>query len=110
MLRRLLVVLLFALIASPFLFKTVSGVLGSWVASNAGTPTPAGLLLHGVVFLLLSGMVMRAAGYRQYRSYAEPTEAYEEAVEKYAEDMYAEPAEAYEEYEEPYEEPYEENL
>jgi uncharacterized membrane protein len=105
MLRRLLVILLFALIASPFLFKTVAGVLGSWVASNAGTPTPAGLLLHGLVFLVLSGAVMRAVSYRSYRGYrgyAEPAEAYEdyEEAEKYAEDAYAEPAEAYEDYEE----------
>jgi len=102
MLNRLLVVLLFALIASPFLFKTVAGVLGSWVASNAGTPTPAGLLLHGVVFLLLSGVVMRAVSYRSYRGYrgyAEPEtyEDYAEEAEKYAEDMYAEP-ETYEDY------------
>jgi hypothetical protein len=112
MLRRLLIVLLFALIASPFLFKTVAGLLGSWVASNAGTPTPAGLLLHGVVFLLLSGAVMRmAGGYRQYRSYRsyaeEPYEEYAEEPyeeEKYAdEEKYAE--ETYEEYaEEPYDE------
>ena len=90
MLRRLLIVLLFALIASPFLFKTVAGLLGSWVASNAGTPTPAGLLLHGVVFLVLSGVVVRmAGGYRNYRNYAEePYEDYEE--EKYAEEMYDE--------------------
>ena len=87
MLRRLLIVLLFALIASPFLFKTVAGLLGSWVASNAGTPTPAGLLLHGVVFLVLSGVVVRmAGGYRNYRNYAE--EMYED--EKYAEEPYEE--------------------
>ena len=94
MLRRLLIVLLFALVASPFLFKSVAGLLGSWVASNAGTPTPAGLLLHGVVFLVLSGVVIRLAGYRQYHSYhayAEPEsyEDYAEEAEKYAEEAYA---------------------
>jgi hypothetical protein len=100
MLRRLLVVLLFALIASPFLFKTVAGLLGSWVASNTGAPTPAGLLLHGVVFVLLTGVVMRAAGYRQYRSYRsyaeEPYEDYEE--EKYADEAEKYAEEAYDEY------------
>lgn len=119
MLKLLLIVLLFALIASPMLFKTVAGVLGSWVASNTGSPTPAGLLLHGVVFILASRVVMRLAGYRQYRSYrsyaepetyaedasgyAEPesyaegdAEKYAEEAEKYAEEMYAE--EPYEEY------------
>lgn len=117
MLKLLLIVLLFALIASPMLFKTVAGFLGSWVASNTGSPTPAGLLLHGVVFILASRVVMRLAGYRQYRSYrsyAEPesyaedasgyaegyaegeAEKYAEEAEKYAEEMYAE--EPYEEY------------
>ena len=105
MLSRLLIVLLFALIASPLLFKTVAGVLGSWVASNAGTPTPAGLLLHGVVFLVLSGVLMRmTGGYRQYRMYTAgyhnyAEEPYAEEAEKYAEELYAEP-ETYEEYEE----------
>ena len=91
MLRRLLIVLLFALVASPFLFKSVAGLLGSWVASNAGTPTPAGLLLHGVVFLVLSGVVMRMGGYRAYHRYAEPEsyEDYAEEAEKYAEEAYA---------------------
>ena len=114
MLRLLLSVLLFALIASPMLFKTVAGFLGSWVASNTGSPTPAGLLLHGVVFLLATRVVMQLAGYRQYRSYrsyaepesyedyAEEAEKYAEEAEKYAEEMYAE---------EPYaEEPYAEDF
>ena len=108
MLRLLLSVLLFALIASPMLFKTVASVLGSWVASNTGSPTPAGLLLHGVVFLLATRVVMQLAGYRQYRSYrsyaepesyeeyAEEAEKYAEEAEKYAEEAYAE--EPYDDY------------
>ena len=104
MFKKLLIVLLFALIASPFLFKTVAGLLGSWVASNAGSPTPAGLLLHGVVFLFLTHLVMKmmGGGYRNYRNYAEETEMYDEQPEKYAEqlEMYDEQPEKY--YEEPY--------
>lgn len=100
MFKRLAIVLLFALIASPFLFKSVAGLLGSWVANtNSGSPTPAGLLLHGLVFVVLSGLVLKTVG-AGYRSYAEPdtyAEGYAEAVEeKYAEEMYAE--EPYEEY------------
>lgn len=94
MLKLLLAVLLFALIASPMLFKTVAGVLGSWVASNTGSPTPAGLLLHGLVFILASRVVMRLAGYRQYRTYAEPAESYEEYAAEEAE-KYIEQAENY---------------
>ena len=106
MFKKLMIVLLFALIASPFLFKTVAGLLGSWVASNAGSPTPAGLLLHGVVFLFLTHLMMKmmGGGYRNYRNYAEET--YED--EKYAEEPYAE-EEKYAE--EPYaEEPYAEEM
>jgi hypothetical protein len=100
MFKRLAIVLLFALIASPMLFKAVAGLLGSWVAStNSGSPTPAGLLLHGLVFVVLSGLVLKTVG-AGYRSYAEPetySEGYAEAVEeKYAEEMYAE--EPYEDY------------
>jgi membrane protein implicated in regulation of membrane protease activity len=101
MFKRLAIILLFALIASPMLFKAVAGLLGSWVAStNSGSPTPAGLLLHGLVFLLLSTMVLRSVR-EGIRNYAEPSEAYAEGYaeaveEKYAEEMYAE--EPYEEY------------
>jgi hypothetical protein len=105
MLKLLLIVLLFALIASPMLFKTVAGFLGSWVASNTGSPTPAGLLLHGVVFILASRAVMQLAGYRQYRSYrsyAEPAETYAEDASGYAEEYAEEAAEKYAEEAEKY--------
>jgi membrane protein implicated in regulation of membrane protease activity len=99
MFKRLAIILLFALIASPFLFKTVSGLLGNWVSNASGSPTPAGLLLHGLVFLLLSTVVLRSVR-EGIRNYAEPdtyAEGYAEAVEeKYAEELYAE--EPYEEY------------
>ena len=112
MFKKLMIVLLFALIASPFLFKTVAGLLGSWVASNAGSPTPAGLLLHGVVFLFLTHLMMKmmGGGYRNYRNYAEET--YED--EKYAEEPYAEDEkyaeEPYAEEEKYAEEPYAEEM
>ena len=98
MVKKLAIILLFALIASPFLFKTVAGLAGSWVASNSGSPTPAGLLLHGLVFVILSGIVWKALGGRKSR-YAD---------EMYGEEMYADEAYGDEPYgEEPYgEEPY----
>jgi hypothetical protein len=84
MVKKLAIILLFALIASPFLFKTVAGLAGSWVASNSGSPTPAGLLLHGLVFVVLSGIVWKALGGRKSR-YAD--EMY--ADEGYGEEGYA---------------------
>ena len=106
MFSRLAIILLFALIASPFLFKAVAGVLGNWVAStNSGAPTPAGLLLHGLVFLILSGFVMRTmkSSYRNYQepeTYAEPAEMYAEEYAAEAEEKYAEEyaTEDYEDY------------
>ena len=114
MFKKLMIVLLFALIASPFLFKTVAGLLGSWVASNAGSPTPAGLLLHGVVFLFLTHLMMKmmGGGYRNYRNYAEETSPYAEETSPYAEETspYAEETSPYEEMydEEPHKEMYDE--
>lgn len=106
MFGRLAIILLFALIASPFLFKAVAGLLGNWVANtNSGAPTPAGLLLHGLVFLLLSGFLMRAMK-SSYRNYAEPSEMYAEPAEMYAEEYAAEAEEKYAEElyaDEPYE-------
>lgn len=47
--------LVFLLIASPPMFKLVNMVLGKLVpiASSAGCPTTAGLLLHTVVFFFI---------------------------------------------------------
>ena len=103
MVKKLAIILLFALIASPFLFKTVAGLAGSWVASNSGSPTPAGLLLHGLVFVILSGIVWKALGGRKSR-YADEMYADEGyADEGYADEGYADEGYADEGYgEEPY--------
>ena len=46
-------------IASPAAYKTVRGLLGSWVASAEGLPTTAGLVLHALVFIFIVGFLMR---------------------------------------------------
>jgi hypothetical protein len=45
--------LVFFFVANPETYKLVSKLLGDWVAGPAGCPTPAGLFLHTLVFLLL---------------------------------------------------------
>lgn len=50
--------LLFFLIASPEMFQLVRRVFGNWVASPTGCPSTAGLLLHSVVFLLVTWGLM----------------------------------------------------
>lgn len=58
--RAIVIVLLFALIASPFMFNMVSGLTGGIVTNSmTGQPTPVGLIIHGIVFALLSGIAMR---------------------------------------------------
>jgi len=49
----LLGALIFFVIASPEAFRLVRGIAGKWVATPNGSPSPAGLLLHSIVFLLI---------------------------------------------------------
>jgi len=53
--------LVFLLIASPFMFKLVNSLVsfaGISTASASGCPTQAGLLLHAVVFFLITRALM----------------------------------------------------
>jgi len=54
--------LLFLVLASPLVFRTVRKVLGTWVASAEGLPTGAGLALHAFIFALLSTRVISMYG------------------------------------------------
>lgn len=58
--------LLFIVIASPELFGLMQKLLGSVirVASPGGTPTAAGLLLHGLVYGLITYFAMGIKGSR----------------------------------------------
>ena len=49
--------IVFFIVANPSTFKIMRGVLGSWVASADGLATPAGLILHSLVFVGLAIMV-----------------------------------------------------
>ena len=63
----LIFMVVFFLVANPATFKIVRRLLGSWVASSDGLATPAGLVLHGAVFVALAiflpRALMRASGY-----------------------------------------------
>lgn len=48
----------YMVIASPAAYKAVRGILGQWVASAEGLPTTAGLVLHGIVFIMIVGFLM----------------------------------------------------
>lgn len=64
---------LFAVVASPQLFSLMQSLLGGLfrVASSAGTPTLAGLILHAVVYGLLSFglMHLKRGKYNRYEGY-----------------------------------------
>ena len=50
--------LLFFIVANPRTFKITTRIFGEKVASSAGCPTLVGLLLHSLVFLLLTWCLM----------------------------------------------------
>lgn len=50
--------LLFFLIANPVIFQLTNKLLGGWVA-DGGCPTAAGLILHTVVYGLLTFLIMK---------------------------------------------------
>jgi hypothetical protein len=56
-------------VSHPSTYKLTSGLLGHWVATADGLPKTGGLILHGVVFMLLAGLLLmlllgrRASGF-----------------------------------------------
>lgn len=50
--------LVFFIVANPETFRFVRKIFGSWVSSPTGCPTTRGLLLHTVVFLLITWGMM----------------------------------------------------
>ena len=82
MLTKVMIFLIvFFIIANPATFKIMRGVLGAWVASAEGLATPAGLILHSVVF---AGMVILLPKYLESSSYYESDEEYETLAERQA--------------------------
>ena len=54
----LLSALVFIVIAHPQTFLLVRKAVGGWVASDAGCPTREGLLLHALVFMIITYLMM----------------------------------------------------
>ena len=57
--KKLLMGLLFMLLASSVAFQAVRSMLGGWIASAEGLPKIGGLFVHALVFLVLSTMIWR---------------------------------------------------
>jgi len=53
--------LLFMIIASPFLFATVTSLteqFGLKIASKSGCPNNIGIIVHGIVFAIITRLMM----------------------------------------------------
>ena len=50
--------LLFFVIANPTTFRIVRKIFGNWVSTPTGCPSTYGLLLHSLVYLLISWGMM----------------------------------------------------
>ena len=66
--------LLFFVIANPETFKIIKKVFGSWVSSPTGCPTMSGLVLHSVVFLLITWALMNINKVERAEGTDEPDE------------------------------------
>ena len=49
----------FLAFASPQSFQLTSKLLGSWIASGEGVPKVGGLLLHALVFIIVTHLLWR---------------------------------------------------
>jgi hypothetical protein len=57
--KKILMALLFMILASPMAFQAVRAVLGGWISTAEGLPKVAGLAVHAVVFMVLSTLIWR---------------------------------------------------
>jgi hypothetical protein len=64
--------IVFFLVANPETFKLTRSILGSWVGSTYGVPSNLGLLLHALVFVLLSTFLWRLVYGKSVSKYHRP--------------------------------------
>ena len=57
--KKILMALLFMLLAAPVAFQTVRAVLGGWISTAEGLPKIGGLAVHAAVFIVLSTLIWR---------------------------------------------------
>ena len=57
--KKILMALLFMLLAAPVAFQAVRAVLGGWIATAEGLPKVGGLAVHALVFMVLSTLIWR---------------------------------------------------
>lgn len=71
--------LLFFIVANPDTFRLMRAILGSWVSGPNGCPTTGGLILHTIVFMLITWGMMNVKR-ESYAPYEPEPELVEDAV------------------------------
>jgi hypothetical protein len=74
--KKILMALLFMLLAAPVAFQAVRAVLGGWIASAEGLPKVGGLAVHALVFMVLSTLIWRYAPFGYSRFEGDAAEEY----------------------------------
>jgi hypothetical protein len=64
--------IVFFLVANPETFKMTRSLFGGWVGSTYGVPSNLGLLLHALVFVLLSTFVYQLVYGKRVSKYRPP--------------------------------------
>jgi len=64
--------IVFFLVANPETFKMTRSLVGGWVGSTYGVPSNLGLLLHALVFVLLSTFVYQLVYGKRVSKYHRP--------------------------------------
>jgi hypothetical protein len=57
--KKILMALLFMVLAAPMAFQAVRSILGGWIATAEGLPKVGGLAVHALVFMVLSTLIWR---------------------------------------------------
>lgn len=70
--KKIVPFIVFFLVANPETFKLTRSLFGGWVGSTYGVPSNLGLLLHALVFVLLSTFVWRLVYGKRVSKYHRP--------------------------------------
>jgi len=61
--------ILFAIVASPETYKLTRSIGGDWIASADGAAKFPGLILHAIVFVILSHIIWKTFGRKRKSNY-----------------------------------------
>jgi hypothetical protein len=90
--KKLMMGVLFMILASSMAFQAVRNVLGGWIATQEGLPKIGGLAVHAVVFMVLSTVIWRYAPFGSSNFEGEDEEyedeEYEDEDEEYEDEEF----------------------